>query len=242
MKNKKSLTKLASSLLCLGFLFGIASCSNSTNEILFDDNSNTESTNDIQEEDVVIEYGFNLNFGHIRSEWDEWNIAVRATTGKATSKEVEVHYGHDRFLPVENLTDESDLNQKLRFTLIRNVYNSYGNSSVETKIRSTTIKTIEEKSSYFLSDTFVFRDNNHVIDTINTDDLFNVESDGFVLYEFIIVPAEDEELKLYRERLGKIYSDDRIRKVGAGALYYGIDSERKISLSVPKEPDGNINS
>lgn len=209
--------RIVSAILCFASFSGAASCHS-------------------EPEDVELENGFEEIPYWLFSEWQLWNTALRTTSKKAISKQIDVYYGSLEFLRSNELKEGSDLNQILTFTLTRNVYQNDRDNIYDKDPITLNILLFDIQLSELIDGKMMLQDH-YMTDIITAEDLYPVESDGVVTYNFTIKPKYEEEMKLYIPNYA--FENNMIKTYDSAMFYYGIDSKGMISISVP-EPYGDI--
>ena len=168
---KNIITKIGLFLSFL-FIFILASCSNQ------------------------IEVGFGEpKDGPLNLWYNDIRIGLKSDKISREKQKINVYYGIT--YRVSNAAksegwDAADFNQKLKFSLYRQILNYGDFKNIDSKVE---IYSYENTLEYFMSEDFYFK-KSYYTDEITIDDLINDNNKRIVLYHFELKPIEDEYIKI----------------------------------------------
>lgn len=166
-----------------------------------------------------------------------WGTGIASTSKREYSKKINVYFGQNfRELLDEQIGEDTDLNQILTLTLVRNVAENFVTSP--SQIIKTPIYSFDSSLSYFLGKDFYYMEN-YFTDTITISNLYNSKKEGVITYDFTIFPKNQDELKFYPKRY--IARLNTIESAGfQGRILYSIDFRGKIAFEIAEREEEGV--
>ena len=205
--NKKLIRKIIFISFILSTPLLLLSCKSNKKD------DNNEDNTEIEEE--YYEYGMNrFPEGMLIPTEHYLSTGMRVNNLPAKDKQIEVYYGYNYLLNsiiYENdlsnyltgsslmfILSESDLSQRIKFTLYRHTLWYPKKFGFETKDEE--VFSFENDLSYFFNPNLSFRhtlETNKYIDSISTDDLeYSISKDWYISYHFKLEPIDNLNISL----------------------------------------------
>lgn len=146
-----------------------------------------------------IEVGYNSSQGGYTTATTI--VRYKVKSGLSSKKTVEVSYGYKlkQYPLTPDMTENSDLDQPLKFTLYRTLTNNL-NRNLNEDDKTIELLSFNEKLDYFLNENFYIENTKTFYDEITTEDLIGY---NYLEYMYMIEPINDDHIKWYTVLNGK---------------------------------------